>query len=188
MLCCPFNMLRQPKHLQHCWRLMPSSENQRNAGSQPAALCFRFGSISHNFCQGIGRGQTRAFSRQCDQALDGVAHSPPQRPAQHYRQSLMCLALVCSRGVLIEKPLEACKHFADLFRPSKIGYGVRNRVVIFKTEQRCQFFRYPVRLHRHSRTASKTKSEKAGRSTSNLVLIIDLAFVARSSRVNGDIA
>jgi len=45
-----------------------------------------------------------------------------------------------SRRLLIQKPLEANKNLPDLFGSSKVGHGVGNRVMVFKTEQRSQFF------------------------------------------------
>jgi hypothetical protein len=45
-----------------------------------------------------------------------------------------------SRRLLIQKPLEANENLANLFGSSEIGHGVGNRVMVFQTEQRSQFF------------------------------------------------
>ena len=79
--------------------------------------------------------------------LANNAPQPPDDLKPETRQPSATLKLVYvdrglqgSRRLLIQKPLEANKNLPDLFGSSKVGHGVGNRVMVFKTEQRSQFF------------------------------------------------
>jgi hypothetical protein len=49
------------------------------------------------------------------------------------------IACVSHAWRLVQKSLKTDKHFTDFFGPSKIGDGIRNRVVAFQVEQWRQF-------------------------------------------------